>query len=71
MREKKRIIRSKFNFLEKDFPDETLEKMCFTKKRYNTKEECDLKIPEINENREVKLRSYNCPICAGWHLSSK
>jgi len=71
MRETRRIIRSSYNYLKHDFPDETLHKMCYSKTRYNKKELTLDKIAEINNNREVKLRSYPCPICKGFHLTSK
>ena len=72
MRETKRIIRSNPNYLKiQTLEDEQLQKMCFGKTRYNTIDLAQEKIQEINGDREVKLRAYTCPICTGWHLTSK
>lgn len=66
----RRIIRSNYDYLKMDFPDETLHKMCYGKIRYRNQEEVDNKIKEIQlERPKTKLRTYECPICAGIHLT--
>ncbi len=67
----KRIIRSNFDYLKLNFPDETLHSMCYEKTRYQTFNKCNEKIKEIQEKRNDKLRIYSCPICKGFHLTSK
>lgn len=48
-----------------------IDKICFSKTRYNTKEEADKTADYIYETENVMLYVYKCPICNGFHLTKK
>lgn len=48
---------------------EKLEKECFTKKRYGTKEFAHKVIGRIKEEKGLQLYSYRCSNCGTFHLT--
>jgi hypothetical protein len=48
-----------------------IDKICFGKNRYETEEEAWNVSDYIWETEKVDLDIYKCPICNGWHLTSK
>lgn len=49
------------------------QKMCLKKRRYPNRKiaEIERKIINMRNGAEVLTRSYHCPHCRGWHLTSK
>lgn len=47
------------------------DKMCLNKALYITYEEADRVRKHCEKERGIKLRIYKCPICKGYHLTSK
>lgn len=45
-------------------------KMCTRKQRFRTELDARLKAMDIEGRRSVRLGTYRCPICGGWHLTS-
>lgn len=45
-------------------------KMCTRKQRFGTELDARLKAMEIEGRRSVRLGTYHCPVCGGWHLTS-
>lgn len=50
---------------------EVKDKMCLNKALYITLEEAERAKRYCEKQRNVKLRIYKCPICKGYHLTSK
>ena len=48
-----------------------IDKICFSKTRYSTKEEANKTADYIYETENVMLYVYRCPICNGFHLTKK
>lgn len=48
-----------------------LHSMCVGKKRYSTLKISKRVIAKVRAERGVELRTYPCPICSGWHLTSQ
>ena len=48
-----------------------IDKICFSKVRHETAEEAELHADYLYETQDIKLDIYKCPICNGWHLTSK
>ncbi len=48
-----------------------LDKICFSKKQYQTQEEVEEVIRHLYETENLMLNFYLCPICAKFHLTSK
>jgi hypothetical protein len=46
-------------------------RMCYRKHRYHSELDARLKAMEIEQRRSVRLGVYRCPLCNGWHLTSK
>ena len=44
---------------------------CFLKTRHATKEEAERHADYLWETEGIDLKVYKCPICNGWHLTSK
>lgn len=42
---------------------------CSTKKRFRSHEEAKQSKSTIRNNRDVKLRVYECELCKGYHLT--
>lgn len=47
------------------------DKMCLNKRLYITKEEAITALNHRKNKTDKKLRVYKCPICKGYHLTSK
>jgi hypothetical protein len=49
------------------------QKMCLNKRRYPNRKKAELerKIINMRSSGEELKRSYHCPYCRGWHLTSK
>ena len=47
------------------------EKMCLNKRLYITKEEAQKAFKRYTKKYKKPLRIYKCPICKGYHLTSK
>ena len=48
-----------------------IDKICFSKVRHETAEEAELHVDYLYETEKIELDIYKCPICNGWHLTSK
>ena len=48
-----------------------IDKICCGKVRHETAEEAELHADYIYETEKVDLDIYKCPICNGWHLTTK
>lgn len=48
-----------------------IDKICFSKTRHATKEEAERHADYLWETEGLELKVYKCPICNGWHLTSK
>lgn len=67
------------HFLEKKRQKEALKsyapsqrrRMCGSKVRYKSVAEAEAVARYRMNNGAPKLRTYRCPICGGWHLTSK
>lgn len=46
-------------------------RMCYRKHRFHSELDARLKAMEIEQRRSVRLGVYKCPLCKGWHLTSK
>ena len=46
-------------------------RMCYRKRRFHSELDARLKAMEIEQRRSVRLGVYKCPLCGGWHLTSK
>lgn len=46
-------------------------RMCYRKHRFHSELDARLKAMEIEQRRSVRLGVYRCPLCGGWHLTSK
>lgn len=46
-------------------------RMCYRKRRFHSELDARLKAMEIEQRRSVRLGVYRCPLCGGWHLTSK
>ena len=46
-------------------------RMCYRKRRFHSELDARLKAMEIEQRRSVRLGVYKCPLCKGWHLTSK
>lgn len=45
--------------------------MCKSKVRHQSIDTAESRAAFLTWLRGVKLRSYQCPLCNGWHLTSK
>lgn len=54
-----------------EITDKNTEKMCLNKRLYITQEEAQRVLNICEKRRKVELRIYKCPICKGYHLTSK
>jgi len=45
--------------------------MCGDKRIYKSRKEALRVMRGVGKLREVDLRAYECPRCAGWHLTKK
>ena len=48
-----------------------INKTCFDKVRHETAEEAELHVDYLYDTQNIELDIYKCPICNGWHLTSK
>lgn len=48
-----------------------IDKICLGKFSYETEYEAELAADYIYETEKMDLDIYKCPICNGWHLTSK
>lgn len=48
-----------------------IDKICFSKVRHATKQEAEQHADYLWETEGIDLKVYKCPICNGYHLSSK
>lgn len=47
-----------------------LRNSCASKRRYDSKHEAEATAEDqMNLDPDLKLRVYQCPYCAGWHLT--
>lgn len=46
-------------------------RMCFNKEEYHSEDMAESVARRVQRERNVELRSYRCPICRGWHLTSR
>lgn len=47
------------------------DKMCLFKRLYITYQEAEKTLKRRQKKTDKKLRIYKCPICKGYHLTSK
>lgn len=48
-----------------------IDKICLSKTRYETKEDAEDTVLYLLETKQIELYVYECPICRGFHLTSK
>lgn len=48
-----------------------IDKICFGKVRHETAEEAELHADFLYDTQNIELDIYKCPICNGWHLTTK
>ena len=48
-----------------------IDKICFGKVRHETKGQAEEHVQYLYETQNIELDIYKCPICNGWHLTSK
>lgn len=52
-------------------PIRTVTRMCRGKVQYTSPEQAETRAVFLTWLRGARLRFYSCPLCNGWHLTSK